>query len=389
VVESKVGYCILAVILLSTLFVLSAPEEKVILGLASPSDGWRGEGLTNTERNLRAVGTVRAMMLFAMFPDSEEGKTPRKLYDQLVPSAVQFFEKSSYGQFDLIVDAHFEWLAMKKPSTHPGYDNSRYKTYKAYVTEVMAAADPEVDFSAYSIVYVVASKSPGNPISPPFLVAPGKGVRGDGHEIRYAVTFGNDSRNRGWTWQTLVHETGHILGLPDLYSYDFQEGGRKSTFQFVGSWDPMSYQRPEADFLAWHKYKLGWLKEDRFVIVKEGSITLEVTHLESRQGVKALVLPISKYESYVAEVRHLNPSRSRVGVLIYKVSTRMKSGKGLIRVMPAVEDDDQEHPALFKKYIAHYNALYFASDHFEDEASRVRIDILRKTDAGFELKVSR
>jgi hypothetical protein len=186
-----------------------------------------------------------------------------------------------------------------------------------------------------------------------------------------------------------VHETGHILGLPDLYNYDRVRGDRKSGHKFVGAWDPMGYQGHGSDFLAWHKYKLSWLEDAHFEVRKEGTVTLDLSHIQTSLGLKAVVAPVSGTEAYVAEVKNLNASRDRAGVLIYKVATDVASGKGPIRVMPAVQDDDEKHPELFRNYFAHYQAQYFAGDHFEDAARRVRIDVLSATANGFRVRVSR
>ncbi len=59
----------------------------------------------------------------------------------------------------------------------------------------------------------------------------------------------------------IVHETGHFLGLPDLYDYDYDSGG-------IGLWGLMAsgpWAGPNMDgtvpahFSVWSKYKLGWI----------------------------------------------------------------------------------------------------------------------------------
>lgn len=364
----------------------SAPE---ILGLADAKTVFLGEGRTNKERHPKATGTLKAIMLFASFSDGEEDKSMEELHQILVPQAVEFFEQSSYGRFHLKVDAHFKWYPMRGPSTDPGYDCSRQSSHRDYVAEVVAAADAEIDFSSYGLVYVVANKAKGTFNSPTFNAGGGKGIHADGHELRHAVTFGNDIRGKDWGWQTLVHETGHVLGLPDLYSYEPRKGAYKNLHLFTGSWDPMGFQCHAQHYLAWHKYKLGWLDAKHFEIVKEGQKTVALSHIETDRGVKALVLPISDSEAYVAEVRHLSGERKKSGVLIYKVSTETRSGHGPIRVMPCTPDDDEQHPELARRYVALYDALYFAGSHFEDEQAGVRVDVRARADAGFQVLVTR
>jgi M6 family metalloprotease-like protein len=368
---------------------LHSQEDQHILGLASRPDIFLSEGVTDAAAHPKATGMLRAIMLFARFPDGEEDKTPQQLYDHLAPGAAAYFKASSYGQLDLHIEARYQWYPMKGKSTDAGYDCSRHESHKSYVAEVIAAADADVDFSKYTIVYVVATKNKGTPNSPTLHCGKKDGILADGNEIRHAVTFGNDCRGKNWGWQTLVHETGHILGLPDLYNLAPAQRDYKCIQQFVGCWDPMGHQGHGSDLLAWHKRKLLWLDDQHFVIVKEGMVTEEIVHISTDQGVKALVIPISEHEAYVAEVKHLDAARNQVGVLIYRVATDVPSGRGPIRVVPAVADDDKNNPALAREYVAHYHALYSEAGHFEDKTNKVRIDVLKKTERGFQIKATR
>ena len=77
---------------------------------------------------------------------------------------------------------------------------------------------------------------------------------------------------------TQIHETGHMLGLPDLYVYN--NGANDSSF--VGSWSQMCYnpRYPSAPSLmtSHERYKMGWLNDDNVKEIKSnGKYTLDVT----------------------------------------------------------------------------------------------------------------
>jgi M6 family metalloprotease-like protein len=364
---------------------LVAPSTQELLGLKAPETIFLGEGPTNAALHPPAIGSLKAVMLFAKFPDGQEDLSMQELHSRLVPEATEFFASSSYGKMKLEVTPQFKWHTMKGPSTDSAYDCSKHDTHKSYVQEVVDAADASVDFSEYSLIYVVANKAPGTFNSPTFNAHGSGGFRADGNEIRHAVTFGNDIRGKNWGWQTLVHETGHVLGLPDLYSYAPSKGVYKNIHPFTGSWDPMGFQCHSRHYLAWHKRKLGWLDDDDFKVVRKGTQTVELSHIETDRGLKALVLPISLTEAYVAEVRHLSEEHRDAGVLIYKVSVTKPSGRGPIQIHAAVPDDDETHPELAKRYIALYDALYAAGMTFEDEGAGIRIEVRAGQEPGFGL----
>jgi len=375
-----------------TLLSLKAPPAGELLGLTAPKVVHLGEGPTNLDLHPSGTGTLKAVMLFARFADGDQEETMQSLHEILVPGAVAFYEASSYGQMTLEVTPHFEWYPMQGPSTEPGYDCSKHDTHKRYVQEVVTAADGDVDFAGYDLIYVVANKAPGVFNSPTFNAHDSGGFRADGNEIRHAVTFGNDVRGADWGWQTLVHETGHVLGLPDLYSYAPEDEAYKSLHLHTGSWEPMGFQKHSRHYFAWHKRKLGWLDDEDFVVVTKGERSVELAHIASKDGLKAVVLPLSRTEAYVAEVRHLSDEHSEPGVLVYRVSLTTRSGRGPIQVMPATPDDDETHPKLARKYIALYDALYRAGATFEDAEAGVRVDVkagTAGTAGAFRLDVTR
>jgi M6 family metalloprotease-like protein len=148
-----------------------------------------------------------------------------------------------------------------------------------------------VDFSGYQAIYVVAAKGTGVERSPAFLDYPGRGIVADGNELRYGATFFEDTKlDARYAANVFIHETGHVLGLPDLY--DVPHPRYWSLFRFAGGWDVMSWNDPGFHFLAWEKWKLGWLKPKQIACLDSaGTMTATVTPLERAVGLKALVLP--------------------------------------------------------------------------------------------------
>ena len=113
------------------------------------------------------------------------------------------------------------------------------------------------------------------------------------HYIDTAITAGNDLFRWGYRWA--VHESGHTFGLPDIYSYapvinDVKIG----SFFFCGGWDMMgNIAGHSTDFLAWHKWKLRWIRDDQVDVVSQsspGPTTHFITPVETPGGTKMVVI---------------------------------------------------------------------------------------------------
>lgn len=295
-----------------------------------------------------STGTLSGFMFFVDFPDQEAtgtGKdTPDALREFFVPGATDWYATSSYGALALNVTADTSRF-YRVPATAASYGWDRGLTpdvHQQYIQDALegfvggggSAADIDVD-----VLYIVPTRNaPLISFSPTYMgeVATRAGV----HVANKAVTFGLDAYE-AWQYLVLNHETGHTMCLPDLYPGDGRDTGL-----FVGGWDLMGYiNGPSPDYLAWNKWRLGWLGDEQIGCVDgadAGSTTHTLSPVEVKEGgpgsVKAVVVKRSATAVLVAEARSrkaVNAGACAAGVLLYTVSTDTASGEGPVKIIDA------------------------------------------------------
>ncbi|MFJ3336733.1 M6 family metalloprotease domain-containing protein [Streptomyces sp. NPDC086766] len=250
------------------------------------TDAHHSEGLdTWNAAYPRPVRQLNAVMVFLSFPDSTPLTTPAELAADHFPATSHFFEQASYGKFTLRPHPLRHWLRMPRPSTaYAMHRDWQAADRSAYLSDALAAADPEVDFSRYDVVYFVADPdAPGVDSDATKVVNLDTPLRADGVDIRRVVTvFERHPPDR----LVLAHETGHVFDLPDLYHRPADGKGDWDTY--VGDWDLMGSQFAESpDLFAWHKWKLGWLDARQVVCVRGSGptrLTLEPVEVGPRDG---------------------------------------------------------------------------------------------------------
>jgi M6 family metalloprotease-like protein len=345
------------------------------------------EGPTDYDRWLRPTSTVRGIVLFVDFPDATPTATERGERVNLLGQAPQWFATSSYGRMTLPLTFDNAWRRMPRSHTaYAGY-NTSFDAHRAYLRDAVLAADAVVDFSQYQIVYVVPPRSATTLSNSPALIAsPTFGVIADGVELRHGVTFGQDLDV--WGFKVLNHETGHVIGLPDLYSYS----GVPNIQAAVGGWDLMGYiLGPAPDLLAWHKWKAGWLDDTQIACrTAFGQTTTTLTPLGGPGGVKAMVVRVANQRAVVVENRQVGALDVaapcfRSGVLVYTVDSSVGGGANPVTVHDrtpgsALAGCDPAHAQLD-------NAALTAIGH-EVVVSGVRVRLTGATGANRQVRVT-
>jgi M6 family metalloprotease-like protein len=333
-------------------------------------------------------------MLFVDFPDLHASESTSTIYRRLVPRARRWYEEVSYGRLRLEVTPVVRWFRMpRRLRAYALRDGLTFPEQQAFIAEAVVAADRKVDFSGYQIVYVVAAKGTGAERSPAFHAYPGSGVGADGTELRYGATFFEDTKaDARSAANVLIHETGHVLGLPDLY--DVADPRLWSPFRFTGGWDMMSSLDPGSHFLAWEKWKLGWLEPSQLACLEQpGKLTTIVAPLEVDGGLKAIVLPTGPSSALVVEARRRIGQDGRLcreGVLVYTVDASVRSGSGPVRVRAAQPDRSSE---LRDRCGPLYNAPFARGRgrvaRFEDAAAGISVNVLGSGPTGYRVRVRR
>ncbi|MFF5012396.1 M6 family metalloprotease domain-containing protein [Streptomyces sp. NPDC001165] len=302
----------------------------------------------------RPTGALDAVMIFLSFPDATPRTTPAELTADHFPATSLFFEQASYGRFALRPHPLDHWLRMPQPSTSYAMKRDWSADDRAaYLRDAFAAADREVDFSRYDVVYFVADPdAPGVDSDATKVVNLDTPTHVDGTDVRRVVTvFEKHPPDR----LVLAHETGHVFDLPDLYHRPVDGKGDWDTY--VGDWDLMGSQFGlSPDLFAWHKWKLGWLDPRQVVCVRgAGPTRLTLEPLAAGPGIpvqgtagapafglghgaKLAVVRTGADSVLAFEAR--GPAGNdragcRQGVLVYRVRGGTASGGGPVEVVDA------------------------------------------------------
>ena len=318
--------------------------DNVVCDFVPELDPIHNENLNETSEPRRidqpAVGAVKAVMVFVDFPDVPGTASPDEVRQCVVGESAEWFRRESYGRLRFSVDTPvLEWRRMPHAATAYEKIGSNGAEHASYITIALQLfAAEEIDFEQYQIAYIVAAETPNDAryigvlaLSP--TLSAGIPIATNHGVVHHAVTFGRDSYHRGF--RVLVHETGHLFGLPDLYRFHPDPTGEWLTP--AGAWDIMCDLDHSWHFIGWHKYKLGWLDESQLIYFSSGELSVRLTTLESAQGIKMIVLP-SEHSSqlYIVEIAQPlgddEPFRDK-GLLIYAVDASVATGHEPVSVL--------------------------------------------------------
>ncbi len=302
---------------------------------ALPVADGRGDvalGLPRIAARGKAVGDVRATVVFVDFVDAITPLSPQATFAQLNPRASEIFKEVSYDRFNYQIEANYTWFKMSKPST--AYSFSTFQSHRDFIAEVISLADATTDFSKTdSLVIISNPKQKGLAFGPAISFPKSEGFLVDGNLINNGATSGADMTYWGAAW--LNHEIGHSLGLVDLYSYG---ASYENQFQYTGDFSLMGLSDEESQapgLLAWERLVLGWLDQSQLICSPNGVGTYDLYPVATSGGTKAVVIPTGTTTALIVESRRaigLDAKLAKPGLLVYRVDTSKQSGLGPVQV---------------------------------------------------------
>ena len=222
---------------------------------------------------------MNVLILLVDFSDNVS-QTPSVYFDSMGFAADTFSLKNyygevSFGQIDIVtIDYPSSTGWQRAPETYAYYvgDNFGWGSYpgnsQGMVEDVCGLVDPMVDFSDYDndsdgyvdgVNVMFAGQFDGSPqtIWPHAWSLPGGGVEFDGVKV-YSFSVQNEYDDNPGDKSSAVfcHEFGHVMGLPDLYDYDYDSNA-------IGNWGLMSFgvyngnSWSPAHLCAWSRAALG------------------------------------------------------------------------------------------------------------------------------------
>ncbi|TGB06787.1 M6 family metalloprotease domain-containing protein [Streptomyces sp. MZ04] len=356
------------------------------------------EGVPTPAGYSRSTGTVRALNLMVDFSDAPGDGSAMERLAEFFPQTSEWFRTSSYGRLDYRPESPVpDWLRMPKSFKEYGIERGAPfdPGYRELVQDIVATADPDVDFREYDLVNILVTPNAGPSALDTVLSVTFAGNTeapvADGVPVANAsfIYSRQDDGSGGYRetgYRVLPHENGHTFGLPDLYT---QEGGGA-----VGHWDIMSEDwGANNDLLAWHKWKLGWLDDDQISCASNSGTTEHtLTPLAGRGGTKLAFVPMDEKTGYAIEVRTQGGNDEGVckpGVLVYRVNAEIDTGHGPVTVADSAKDSGgcTRRPNVHAELS---DAPYGPGQTFVDKKTDVRVTVAGvEKDGSYRVHVTR
>ena len=314
----------------------SRPPNGVPYSVGFPLDG-----------NTPAKGNIRVALIPIDFSDSVGTSDELDNAASQIEKFNEWIAFSSRSSLTVEWSYHRAWLRALQPSTEynlgaeavygamGGGDSRPYKaTVQAFGTEMIALADPFIDFTDNQFVFFLLPKSIVH-IDPHvgffhLEVPSDEGTLakmwGGGAFFNRPDTYGDPKE----LWGVWVHEIGHTFGLAGhapvaILGREDEPQSTDSDLHLMGTQDAL-----HKVFSAWDQWLLGWLpEEDVYCLPAEqlGRSDLELIALErGGTGYRTAIIPLSATSALVVESHRGEGFAERAlpygnGIVVYLVDT--------------------------------------------------------------------
>ena len=302
-----------------------------------------GLGLPRPENRLPNKGTLNFKVLFAKSAGSTAAneKSAQDLYKKLQPEIVSsFYNQVSNGSVKNIqFEPYYSWIEFDKLESLQdarGTDQSRVESeWRTFVSKTLETAEPQIDFTKSDGVMIILDPNSsylrlGYGLTDEHIV--------DGKKISSVIILGRAYVQVGLRSPYLViHELGHLFGLPDLYSYIDAFKTNQDSTDTVAYFSVMNKAAVGGiGYFGWERFILGWLDDPQIICHKAGEVAGNLVPLTKANGLKMIAVPISSSQVLVVENRTkegIDKMIPNPGIIAYVVDSSIEGGKNPIKVL--------------------------------------------------------
>src|SRR5256712_4486404 len=374
-------------------------------------------GLIPNHLPLAAVnGPQRTIVVTVQFPDKGNGTSPTQILTML-SNLNSFYNEDSYGtisfQTGMTPAVTSKWYTLPNSLAYYGADTVSSDS-QLVSDSLQAAYNAGVDLASYKFAIVVHSGNdeamthvtadihsftiPGYVFNPAPLIS---------YKISTSVVAESD------TTGVFCHESGHLLGLPDLYDLTGQIDPSNNFLGYweimaLGEWNPNTGNplQPKpgtypSHHSIWSKIQLGFVPSSRVAVVQPGqSANITLKNLESpTTGNQSVKIPIAANQDgsltyYLVEMRakigtydQYLPFQSdypEAGILVYKVNESIPAGHGSVRLIDAHPGGD-----LSDAPFGPCNAPCVSNNTLSDQANFVKVIVTTTGTTSYSVLVDR
>jgi M6 family metalloprotease-like protein len=377
----------------------------------------KSSGLVPNHLPLAAVnGPQQTIVIAVQFPDRGNG-TSRTQILTMLSNLNNYYNEDSYGtvsfQTGMTPGPGSAWYTLPSSMTYYGADTVSSDN-QLVSDSLQAAYNAGVDLGAYKFAIVVHA---GNDEAMTHVAS-------DIHSFTIPGYVFNPAPLRSYKISTSVvaesdptgvfcHESGHLLGLPDLYDLTGQLDPSNNFLGYweimaLGEWNPNTGNplQPKpgtypSHHSIWSKIQLGFVPSSRVAIVQPGqSANITLQNIESRAtGNQSVKIPIAANQDgsltyYLVEMRakigtydQYLPFPSNypgAGILIYKVNESIATGHGSVRLIDAHPGGD-----LSDAPFGPCNAPCISENIFSDQANFVKVIVTTTSPTSYSVLVDR
>lgn len=360
-------------------------------------------GFPRHTNNIKSVGRPKISVVPVDWSDLPGSGKPSALYAQEIQKYRDYYQMVSYGKLNLDIQFNDRWFRL--PGSMADYKvtqddyrapySERTKSQKMRLFQNgVSAADSAVDFTSTEMVIFLLP--PGQQAIDVTLQAfkngdlPKDATTSEGPVSNF-MAAGNELPIRMF-WSYWAHEFGHAIMLPDWYVTSANFGNYDSIQIPVGpfsGYDLMSTNGgPSMSVSMWSRWIMNWQEPGHifctdFTSFRSSSFKLDPIDNQTNL-LKSVMIRVSETKAVIVESRRKTkydePTlRSRNGILVYTIDTKLGHGEGA-KALVAPTGRGLYYPYKNGAGAPQLDAILYQGNRVDVEGLRITVNSLGKSD---------